>query len=189
MSLPACADYNYDRLCFREPFGSIVAAGDTARLQAGYFENRTSRCVAFDSEQFRWTSSNQDVLTVSHKGRLRAVAPGSARVRVAARRQDDEAARASKEIRVVPPVASLMVRPANTQIAVGDTARFHVIAYDSSGTVIPGIPSDVESSNYAVGKYEGNKVIGLGPGKVEVRSRALIGAKSATTLTVVDNRK
>jgi hypothetical protein len=43
-------------------------------------------------------------------------------------------------VTVVPPVARVVVTPADTALAVGDTATFHAVAYGLDGRPLPAVP-------------------------------------------------
>jgi hypothetical protein len=43
-------------------------------------------------------------------------------------------------VTVVPPVARVVVTPADTALAVGDTATFHAVAYGIDGQPLPAVP-------------------------------------------------
>lgn len=188
--LSAYADYNYDRPCFHKPFGNLIAAGDTATLHAGFFENRASHCVAFSHERFQWASSDTSIVSVTQGGLLRANVPGKTNVTITTtwKGSANDPAKGSKVIRVLPPIGSVEIRPSKARIAVGDTAWFDVVVYDTTGTQMQDVPIGVQTTHYPTAYspvYRG--IVGMEAGTTTVITRGLLGRRGRAALTVVDS--
>ncbi len=90
-----------------------------------------------------WSSSNENVATVSQDGVVTSVGPGT--VSVSAKIGDLQAV---SDLRVdVKQIGRLEVKPATAIVRVGDSQRFEVIAYGPDGLVIEGAFAFFESSN------------------------------------------
>lgn len=109
--------------------GKLVA-GQRVRLKAAL------RTVHGDSTggPVTWTSSAPAVARVAETGVVTAGAPGSAVITATSGR-----ARTSVPVTVIPPVASLTIRPDNPTVRSGDVVRFSVEARDRAGRTIEGV--------------------------------------------------
>ena len=139
------------------------------------------RCVPDRAEGAQWTSSDPGVLTVSASGRVRASAPGLARVTLTRAGQE-----VSRTLRVVPPVAQLRITPEGQRIQLGDTAWFRVVALDSMSSEIPGVEPIIYGSEFDVARplVRNSRAIpafiGTAPGTVTVHAVIVHRSASAT---------
>ena len=79
----------------------------------------------------QWTTSDAAVARVSATGEVLGGAPGRAAIRAAYAGQVTE-----REVRVLPPVGSLVWLPPETTVVVGDTVRLEALARDSAGRAL-----------------------------------------------------
>ncbi len=127
-----------------------------------------------------WSSSNENVATVSQDGVVTSVGPGT--VSVSAKIGDLQAV---SDLRVdVKQIGRLEVKPATAIVRVGDSQRFEVIAYGPDGLVIEGAFAFFESSNSAVATVDGSgQATGLSPGAAVIKAQ-LGGVQAEATLLV-----
>lgn len=111
------------------------------RLYAGV--RATARVRAFTAvgpretaPELTWRSTDQTVLRVSSAGGLVAVAPGVAQLEVSA-----ENRRASAQVRIVAnPVDRIELRPAFTELGVGEVVHLSARALDAGGRAVDDVP-------------------------------------------------
>lgn len=106
-------------------------------------------CTVRDSKQqpvaieLSWSSANEKVATVSPRGAVTSVAPGT--TNIVARIGDVQGA---SEVSVsVREIARLELRPATAIARAGESQRFVAIAYGTDGLAIPEVAAVFQSSN------------------------------------------
>jgi hypothetical protein len=124
-------------LCLRTAGGRALPrmafpVGSEFRFAAGQ-RDILDECDREAPPGVRWTSSTPAVAAVDPTGVLRARAPGVAEVVARA-----GFAEARFAVTVVPPVARIEIRPADTTVTVGDTVWFRAVALGTDGRPVPG---------------------------------------------------
>jgi hypothetical protein len=152
-------------LCIRTTAGRSLPrmafpVGSEFRFAAGQLDI-LDECDRESPPGVHWTSSAPAVAAVDSLGVLRALAPGSAEVVARA-----GGAQARFSVTVVPPVARIGIRPADTTIAVGDTAWFRAVALGADGRPVPGavvaMRATESRASYLAADSAGRLVTGLG---------------------------
>ena len=110
--------------------GDTLAIGDTVQLTANLrrHPNRAESTV--------WTSSAPSVASVSSTGLVTALSAGETMINASNGFRSDSARIVVKAATVV--VASVVIAPDSTSVAVGDTTRLIATVLDSAGTVLYG---------------------------------------------------
>ena len=107
------------------PTEGTMAVGDTLRLTAEAFDANGHEV---DGAVFTWSSSDTSVVRVDESGLLQAVAKGTATVTATA-----DSASGTAAVMVMQSVGSVVVSPAESTMAVGDTLRLTAEAFDENG--------------------------------------------------------
>jgi uncharacterized protein YjdB len=158
---------------------SFRALGATEQLTAvGY---RASG-LEIPGVTFQWTSSNEEVATVSSTGMVEAVGNGSAAIRAT----EPGGAYGEAAIAVAQEVASVTVEPGAVSLgALGATEQLAAIGYDASGSEVSGVTFDWTSSNDAVATVgSAGMVEAVANGSATITATALGGALGEASVTV-----
>ena len=110
------------------PPGVTLSAGHVAQLTA---MERNARGDSFPAATFLWTSSDTSIVSVSTAGLATARRPGIATVTAHA---TTSSLTGTAIVTVVPAVGQVWIPWPTDTIAVGDTAYFYAVVYDTAGT-------------------------------------------------------
>jgi hypothetical protein len=113
-----------------------LAVGDTTRMKVGSVVG--SDCEYEPDTRYRWSTRDTAVVYVTPDGLIRGRAPG--RFKVLARR---ESVTLESMGFVLPHRWTIRVHPESATLGVGDSVRFEVVAEDSSGRALRGIPYSI----------------------------------------------
>jgi uncharacterized protein YjdB len=166
------------------PVSSVVVTPDTATLDVG--KSITLTAKTFDAggtelsgRTITWSSSNEDVASVSSSGKVLALAPGSATITATSEGKSDKAT-----ITVVAPVSSVVVSPDSISVIVGNTSTLTAAVKDAGGNTLDGRDVTWKSDNTAVATVDGNGVVtAVAPGATTVTATS--GGKSGNAKVVV----
>lgn len=127
-----------------------------------------------------WSSADPKIVTVSDKGVITSVAPGT--TNVVARVGDVQGA---CEVHVsIQSISRLELRPVTALVRVGDAQRFVVTAFGADGLPLPEVSAAFESSDPAVASVEPSGVAtGHKAGAATIKAR-LAGATAEAALLV-----
>ena len=148
----------------------MLAVGDRLPFALGLLRGERGMwtCTAPAPTTVRWSSSDPKIAAVSAEGEVFGVAPGRAMIRAEYGAEFTE-----REVRVMPPVKSLVWLPAETTVAVGDTVRLHAIAKDSAGVALERLlplalgPLDEQAGELKAFDRAGGVVVrGVRPGRL-----------------------
>jgi hypothetical protein len=160
------------------PASATVIAGQSrdlvATLRDGAGQIVTGRAV-------QWVSGNSATAVVSSTGRVRAVAPGVARIDAIV-----DGVTGSSTVTVVPvPVATVTVTLTPTSIIVGQTSRAAAVTRDSVGGVLAGRSVVWSSSNVGVASVSTTGVVtAIARGTTSITATSE-GKSAQATLSVV----
>jgi hypothetical protein len=124
------------------PPTSVLAPGSTVQLQA---TTQDASGATLSGREIAWSSSNNDLATVSQAGLVTGVAEGSVTITASSEGKSGTAAVA---VRV--PVASVLVEPDEATIAQSETVQLAATTLDAEGNALPDRPVSWSSSNAAV---------------------------------------
>ncbi|MFN8571466.1 MAG: Ig-like domain-containing protein [Gemmatimonadaceae bacterium] len=160
------------------PSVSRLAVGQRVRLVAQLFSAANDPAT----DAIRWSSTAPGVVSVSEQGVLTAVAPGRARLNVAAGR-----ASAAVELTVVQDnLARLELSPANVDARQGDVVRFKAKAVDRFGKPVDGL-TPTWSMAGGTGVIDGDGAF-VGYEAATYTITASIGNRTAETLVKLAER-
>ena len=109
----------------------VLPIGAAFRVGAGQLDI-LHECDRPAPPEVHWASSNPDVVEVDSTGLARGRARGRAELVASA-----EGVEARLTVTVVPPVTRIVITPADTVLAVGDTVLFRASAIGANGQPIP----------------------------------------------------
>ncbi|HEU6452927.1 MAG TPA: Ig-like domain-containing protein [Gemmatimonadaceae bacterium] len=166
------------------PVSSVVVTPDTATLVVGASKQLTAKTydaggTELSGRTITWSSSNEDVASVSSSGKVLAVAPGSATITATSEGKSDKAT-----ITVVAPVSSVVVSPDSISVIVGKTSTLTATVKDASGNTLTGRDVTWKSDNTGVATVDANGVVtGVSAGTTTVTATS--GGKSGSAKVVV----
>jgi uncharacterized protein YjdB len=171
------------------PVSSVVVTPDAATLTVG--ESKQLDAKTYDAggselsgRTITWSSSNEDVASVSSTGKVLAVAPGSATITATSEGKSDKAT-----ITVVAPVGSVVVSPDSVSIIIGNTSPLTATVKDANGNTLSGRDVTWKSSNTGVATVDDKGVVTavlVGTATVTATSEGKSGsAKVVVTLVPV----
>jgi uncharacterized protein YjdB len=156
-----------------------LSVGGTTQLQATVLsvdgDTLTGETVAF-------TSSNEDIITVSNIGLVTAVGRGTATVTA---RADDSSATVTVFVRRA---ASIAVAPGDTTLLLEDTLRLTVTVLDADGARIFTPLLSFSNSNFAVvigNLFDGFTAVGRGNAVITVETEGLTAQANITVVQPV----
>ncbi len=166
------------------PVSSVVVTPDTATLVVG--ESKQLTAETFDASgnelsgrTIQWSSSNEDVASVSSSGKVLAVAPGSATITAMSEGKSDKAT-----ITVLVPVGSVVVSPDSVSVIVGERSALTAAVQDANGNTLNGRDVTWKSDNTAVATVDENgAVTAVAVGTTRVTATS--GGKSGSAKVVV----
>ncbi|AHG91641.1 Ig domain protein group 2 domain protein [Gemmatirosa kalamazoonensis] len=126
-----------------------------------------------------WSSSDPAVASVSSSGLVLAAAPGAVDVTASA----EGRSAAAHVVVVARPVASVIVSPSSSSLAVGDTLRLEALVTDASGAVLAGRAVAFASSDTTVARVSADGVVtatGLGSATITATSGSATGTATVT---------
>ncbi|HET7552686.1 MAG TPA: Ig-like domain-containing protein [Gemmatimonadaceae bacterium] len=166
------------------PVASVVVTPDTATLVVGQSKQLSAK--TFDSggdelngRTITWSSSNENVASVSSTGKVLAVAPGSATITATSEGKSDKST-----ITVIAPVSAVTVQPDSISVIEGNTSTLTATVKDANGNTLEGRTVTWESANTNVATVDGNGVVtGVAPGATTVTATS--EGKSGSAKVVV----
>ena len=166
------------------PVSSVVVSPDTATLVAGQSKQLSAKTFDASGDELNgrvitWSSSNEDVASVSSTGKVLAVAPGSATITASSEGKSDKAT-----ITVIPPVNSVTVAPDSISVIVGKTSALQATLKDAGGQTLAGRAVTWKSDNAGVATVDDNGVVtGVAAGATTVTATS--EGKSGSAKVVV----
>lgn len=166
------------------PVSSVVVSPDTATLAVGQSKQLSAKTfdaggAELSGRTITWSSSNEDVASVSSTGKVLAVAPGSATITATSEGKSDQAT-----ITVIAPVSSVTVVPDSISVIVGNTSTLTATVKDGSGNTLSGRTVTWKSDNTGVATVDANGVVtGVAAGATTVTATS--EGKSGSAKVVV----
>jgi uncharacterized protein YjdB len=166
------------------PVSSVVVAPDTATLVVGQSKQLSAKTfdaggAELSGRTIAWSSSNEDVASVSSTGKVLAVAPGSATITATSEGKSDQAT-----ITVIAPVSSVTVQPDSISVIVGNTSTLTAIVKDGSDNTLNGRTVTWKSGTTGVATVDANGVVtGVAAGATTVTATS--EGKSGSAKVVV----
>jgi uncharacterized protein YjdB len=160
------------------PSTATVTVGNTTTLVATVRDGSSNVMV---NASVTWSTSNATVATVSSSGVVTGVAAGSATITA---RSGTASGTATITVSP-PPIASIVVTPANPRIKVGDTIQMTATAYDAGNRAIAGVSFTWTSNNTNRATVSSTGLVrALNDGNVTITASA--GGKSGSTTVRID---
>lgn len=166
------------------PVSSVVVSPDTATLVVGQSKQLTAKTfdaggTELNGRTITWSSSNEDVASVSSSGKVLAVAPGSATITASSEGKSDKAT-----ITVVAPVSSVTVSPDSISVIIGNTSTLTATVKDADGHTLEGRDVTWKSGNTGIARVDDDGVVtGVAAGATTVTATS--GGKSGSAKVVV----
>lgn len=159
------------------PASASLVVGQTTQLAATATD---ASGTPLRDRPVTWTSSNEDVATVSSSGLVIARAPGSATITASV---DGKSAAATISVASVP-VESVIVSPSPAQLTPGQSVQLEVRVTDASGRLVTDRPISFSSDDPGVATVSGGGLVaGVAPGTTTVRATS--DGKTGTTTVMV----
>jgi uncharacterized protein YjdB len=172
------------------PVSSVVVTPDAATLTVGQSQQLDAKTYdaggsELNGRTITWSSSNEDVASVSSTGKVLAVAPGTATITATSEGKSDKAT-----ITVVAPVGSVVVSPDSISLVIGKTSPLTATVKDANNNTLDGRDVTWKSSNTSVATVDDKGVVtgvSVGTATVTATSEGKSGsAKVVVTLEPVD---
>lgn len=166
------------------PVGSVVVSPVNATLSVNQTQQHTAAVKdslgnTLAGRTVTWTSSAPGVATVSPAGLVTTVAPGSATITASS-----GGSSGTTFITVAAPVASVVVAPAATTLAAGQTQQLTATPRDGAGTLLTGRNVVWTSSAPAVATVSANGVVTAVGGGTSTVTASVEGVLGAATINV-----
>ncbi len=161
---------------------SVVEVGDTVRVKATGGVSGIIGMFSYDLlPDARWSVSDPSIAQLQTpppasidtlfpaQMLVRGIRAGSTQIKATARGLSGDAT-----IRVIPPVSTIQVIPARDTVAVGDTIRLTVGAYDAGGAPIQGLQLVFAVSGgvkFSTSDATSARVVGIAPGQATISAR------------------
>jgi uncharacterized protein YjdB len=127
------------------PSSATVDVGETVDLDATV---RDANGKKLDDQTVAWSSSDDDVATVSSSGKVTGVRPGNVTITASAAGKSATAAVSVKRpAPVVLPVSKVDVTPSSPTIRIGATVQLHATLKDENGNTLTDRPIEWHSSD------------------------------------------
>jgi uncharacterized protein YjdB len=166
------------------PVSSVVVTPETATLVVGKSTTLIAKTLDAGGDELSgrpitWSSSNEDVASVSSTGKVLGVAPGSATITATSEGKSDKAT-----ITVVAPVSTVTVQPDSISVIIGNTSALGVTVKDASGNTLTGRTVTWKSDNTGVATVNDQGVVtGVAAGATTVTATS--EGKSGSAKVVV----
>ena len=166
------------------PVSSVVVSPDTATILVGQSQQLSAKTLdagggELSGRTITWSSSNEDVASVSSTGKVLAVAAGSATITASSEGKSDNAT-----ITVIAPVSTVTVAPDSISVIVGNTSTLTATTKDAGGKTLTGRTVTWKSDNTAVATVDGSGVVtGVAAGSTTITATS--EGKSGTAKVVV----
>jgi uncharacterized protein YjdB len=175
------------------PVASVTVNPPTASIIVGNSVQLTAKTLDADGVELSgrpvtWSSSNNNIASVSASGLVTGVNPGSS-VTITA---TSEGRTGNSVVTVTAiPIASITVTPSTPTIIVGNTVQLTATALDGSGNTLTGRTFTWSSSNSSVASVNSSglvtgAVVG-GPVSISASAEGVIGSASVTVVPVPFN--
>lgn len=181
------------------PVSSVVVTPDTATLVVGKSITLTAKTYDAASNELSgrdidWSSSNEDVATVSSSGKVVALAPGAATITATSEGKSDNAT-----ITVIAPVSTVTVSPDSISVIVGNTSTLTAAVKDAGGNTLTGRAVTWKSDKTAIATVDANSgvVTAVAPGTATVTAtsegksgsaKVVVKLEPVASVTVVDSQ-
>lgn len=141
------------------PVSSVVVTPDTATLVVGQSKQLSAKTydaggTELSGRTITWSSSNEDVASVSSSGKVLAVAPGSATITATSEGKSDQAT-----ITVIAPVSSVVVSPDSISVIIGKTSALTATVKDANDNALSGRVVTWKSDNTSIATVDANGVV------------------------------
>jgi uncharacterized protein YjdB len=147
------------------PAAGTIAPGATLQLEA---TTKDAAGGTLTDRDIAWSSSDEDVATVSEAGLVSGVADGEATITATSEGKSGSAA-----VSVLTPVATVEVAPAEVTIAPAETSQLAAIARDAEGNELSGRAIAWSSSDESVATVsEDGLVLGVDDGVTTITATA-----------------
>lgn len=166
------------------PVASVVVSPNTATLAVGQSTQLSAKTLdaagnELSGRTIAWSSSNEDVASVSSTGKVLGVAAGEVTITATS-----EGKSGSATITVSVPVSSVTVEPDSISVVVGKTGTLTATPKDANGQALSGRTITWQSSNTGIATVDGNGVVtGVAPGQVTITATS--EGKSGTAKVAV----
>ncbi|HEY9517483.1 MAG TPA: Ig-like domain-containing protein, partial [Gemmatimonadaceae bacterium] len=165
------------------PQDVTVTRGNSATLSLKVLDDRGQ---TIEGTTATWTSDNESVATVSSTGKVSAAGEGSATITATVNGANGNKYGKSK-VKVVtttPPIASITVTPASSQLVTATTLQLTATPRDASGAVLGGRTITWTSSNASVASVSASGLVTAStPGNTTIRA-ASEGQSGTAAITV-----
>lgn len=162
------------------PLNFEVPVNGSIRVVASAFDGSNN---SIGGKNFRFSSSNSAVATITDDGLVIGVAPGTA---IIAAEVDN--ARGETTVRVVPEVpSSILVSPSPVTLRRGNVRDFTATPRTATGSAIAGLSVIWESSNSAIASVtQSGQVTAVAPGNVAIAARVgqVLGLSQVTVTEI-----
>jgi len=160
------------------PPSKTMTVGDTATFSA---TTKDAQGHVLTGRAIAWSSDNTAVATVDSTGLVTAVAAGSANITATSEGQSGSSAVTVNPV----PVGSVIVKPQDTTMTVGDSAQFSAQTLDSKGNPLTGRDVAWSTSDKKIAKVSATGVVQAVKASPSVTIRATSeGVDGSTSLMV-----
>jgi trimeric autotransporter adhesin len=160
------------------PPSKTMTVGDTATFSA---TTKDAQGHVLTGRAIAWSSDNTAVATVDSTGLVTAVAAGSANITATSEGQTGSSAVTVNPV----PVGSVIVKPQDTTMTVGDSAQFSAQTLDSKGNPLSGREVAWSTSDKKIAKVSATGVVQAVKASPSVMIRATSeGVDGSTSLMV-----
>lgn len=166
------------------PLCEVIAVGDTVQFSATADAALGWPGILYTSQdrpgKFRWSSSDPNLATVTLRGLVRGIRPGTITIFAST-----EGVTGNSDVVIISTVRTLEVSPKSARIAVGDSLRVSAVVHDASGAPVQGLCFYPTVEDRSIAFIAGELlVVGLKPGETRITIRG--GHREAwVALTVV----
>lgn len=141
------------------PVASVVVSPDTATVAVGQSRQLSAKTLDAQGNELSgrtisWSSSNEDVASVSSSGKVLAIAAGQVTITATS-----EGKSGTAKITTVVPVSTVTVDPDSTSVVVGKTTTLTATPKDAGGGALTGRTITWTSSNTSVATVDDNGVV------------------------------
>lgn len=150
------------------PVASVVVDPSTATVLVGQSKQLTAKALDAQGDELSgrtitWSSSNEDVASVSSTGKVLALAAGEVTITATS-----EGKGGTAKITSVMPVSSVTVAPDSISVVVGNTGTFTATPEDANGQTLAGRAVTWQSSDAGVATVADGVVTGVAVGLVTI---------------------
>jgi trimeric autotransporter adhesin len=169
------------------PVASVVVSPDAATITVGQSTQLTAKTLDAEGDELSgrtvvWSSSNEDVASVSSSGKVLALSAGEATITATS-----EGKSGTAKITTVMSVGTVTVEPDSISVVVGETGTLTATVKDADGKTLTGRDIDWKSSNTAVATVDGDGVVtGVAVGSVTITATSEGKSGTATVAVILE---